>query len=206
MRWRSRTVGVTGHRFRRGRNDRWSVSHPPAASRRPVYNGWRTMRTSRPSSRRSGVSSVAVTNLEIGAEHRAGARATARFTATACGAMRPAGLFATGSPAPRRAIACRRVVTRWPRQDRNAMPRTIRVSVLQVGAGASGKSPGIGEPSAESSHGLPLGTRPTGASPAVVHRSDGPSLPHATRPVAGYPAGFGRQLPTCLPRTCEEAP
>jgi len=45
-----------------------------------------------------------------------------------------------------------------------------------------------------------------GASPALVRRDDGPFLSHATRSVADYPAGFGRQLPICLPRTREETP
>ena len=72
------------------------------------------------------------------------------------------------------------------------MTQTVRAGVHDGVAGASGEAPRIGKPSAEPFHGPPPRARQTGRRPPVVRRDDGPLLPHATRPVAGYPAGFGR--------------
>ena len=88
-------------------------------------------------------------------------RATACFTATARNAVRTASVLAMGWPGHR---SGRSRVGTWPRggHGRTAMPQTTRAGVHDGVAGASGETPGIGKPSAESFRGSLLRTRQAG--------------------------------------------
>ncbi len=205
MRRRSRTGCVTGHRFRRGWNDWWLVSLPSTASRRPVYNGWRTMRTSWPSGRRSGVSSVAAPIWRPGRTTGLGPVLQPASPALLMAPCAQAVFSRREAQPPRRALACRPVPTWRPRQDRDAVNRSCQRRPRRrwrIGR--------IAEDLRIFSRTLPWLTSSESADGAPVPRWCTGATGHSFRMRHDQRLAIlrasGVVMPICLPRTREEAP